>query len=204
MCHTAATMRPGRVSQNSSACPTKHRLQYFAHVGGPCVLPWAPWEGPKMQKLPSAPATSLPALSCEAISPLHESLKKHTSIHQKTTIPEKWIPGTLQGGVQGLGSTTSLIQGPVIKVKRAHISLLYMQFMSWHMILHGTLTPSQMNIEQISPWRIPVNCTNTVQNQIWAMYQPSEMQIGNHTHLHGLKPTAFKWSHHVHTCRVGT
>lgn len=80
---------------------------------------------------------------------------------KNTTIPEQWIPGTLQEGVWGPGSRTNLIQGPVIKVKQAHISSLYMWFMSWHIILHGTLTPSQMNTEQINPWRIPVNCTNT-------------------------------------------
>lgn len=100
---------------------------------------------------------------------LYESLKKHickyqtqrTCKHQLPAIPQKQIPGTLQRGIWGLGSRTSLIQGPVIKVKRAHILLLYMQFTSWHIILHGTLTPSQMNIEQISPWRIPVKYTNT-------------------------------------------
>lgn len=103
------------------------------------------------------------------VSFLYESLKKHickyqtqhTCKHQLPAIPQKQIPGTLQRGIWGLGSRTSLIQGPVIKVKRAHILLLYMQFTSWHIILHGTLTPSQMNIEQISPWRIPVKYTNT-------------------------------------------
>lgn len=33
-------------------------------------------------------------------------------------------------------------------------------------------------------------------NQTLARYQPSEMQIGTHTDLHPLKPTAFKRSHH--------
>lgn len=123
--------------------------------------PELPRKDPKCKSFPAALAATPPALIREAISPTHESLKRHSNIHQKTTIPEEWIPGTLQGGVQGLGSRTSLIQGPVIKVKWAHISLLYMQFKSWHIILHGTFTLSQMNIEQISPLRIPVNCTNT-------------------------------------------
>lgn len=40
-------------------------------------------------------------------------------------------------------------------------------------------------------------------NQTLARHQPSEMQIGTHTHLHRLKPTAFK-RNHVHTCHAGT
>lgn len=119
--------------------------------------------------LPASGTASLPALFWAEVSFLYESLKKHirkywsqhTCKHQIPAIPQKQIPGTLQWGVWGLGSRTSLIQGPVIKVKRAHILLLYMQFTSRHIILHGTLTPSQMNIEQISPWRIPVKYTNT-------------------------------------------
>lgn len=117
---------------------------------------------------------------------------------KKTTIPEQQIPGTLQGGVQGLGSTTSLIQGPVIKVKRTHISPLYMQFMSWHYFTwctqsipdeHRTNKPLKDSCEFYKYWK-----------RTWARHQPSEMQIGNDTHLHRLKPTAFKQSHHVHIC----
>lgn len=156
--HMAATLRAGRGSPNNPECLRKHSLQCFAvSVDTPELLR----ENPKCSSSPGTLAASLPALICETTSPLHQSLTEHKGIHQKTTIPEQWIPGTLQGGVWGLGSRISLIQGPVIKVKRAHISSLYMQFMSWYIILRGTLTLSWMNTEQINPWRIPVNCTNT-------------------------------------------
>lgn len=41
-------------------------------------------------------------------------------------------------------------------------------------------------------------------NQKWARHQPSEMQIGNRTHLHRLNPTAPKRRHRGHICQVGT
>lgn len=144
----------------------------------------------KEQNATSTQAAFAPALICETTSPLHQTLTEHWRMHQKNTIPGQWIPGTLQGGVWGLGSRTrscdkSETSSHLITVHAVYELTYYFTWYT-HSIPdeHRANKPLKDSCELYKYW-----------NQTLARYQPSEMQIGTHTDLHQLQLTAFKRSH---------
>lgn len=156
---------------------------------------------PKCHSIPGALAASFLALICETTSPLHQRLTKYKRIHQKNhnsrEVNSRHIArrrlGTWQQNKPDSRSCDKSETSSHLITVHAVYELTY--YFTWytHSIPdeHRANKPLKDSCELYKYW-----------NQTLARHQPSEMQIGTHTHLHQLKPTAFKWSHHIHTCHA--